>query len=71
MQANYDISALTGQARIIAQAMKTYGMIVADNGSDWFFTGSQDSRWDENNLGQLKNVPGSAFEVVDTGPILH
>jgi hypothetical protein len=71
MKASYDISQLTGQSRIIAQAMKTYGMIVADNGSDWFFTGSQDSRWDTNNLEQLKGVPGSAFEVVETGPIQH
>jgi hypothetical protein len=71
MKANFDLSHLTGQALVIAQAMKTYGMIVADNGSDWFFTGSQDSRWDTNNLDQLKAIPGSAFEAVDSGPILH
>jgi hypothetical protein len=71
MKANYDLSQLTGQARVIAQAMKTYGMIIADNGSDWFFTGSQDTRWDVNNLDQLKAIPGSAFEVVDSGPIQH
>jgi hypothetical protein len=67
MRAGYDISGLTGQARVIATAFKRYGMIVADNGSDWFFQGSSDPRWDDENLNQLKDVPGTAFEVVDTG----
>ena len=71
MKANYDISGLTGQARVIAMAMKTYGMILADNGSNWYFTGATDPRWNDDELNQLKNVPGSAFEVVDTGEILQ
>ncbi|MCC7077482.1 MAG: hypothetical protein IT198_10185 [Acidimicrobiia bacterium] len=69
MRADYDISWITGQARVIAEAMKKYGMIVADNGSDWFFTGASDPRWNDEDLDQLKNVPGSAFEAVKTGPI--
>jgi hypothetical protein len=69
MKASYDISRLRGQARVIAQALKTYGMIVADNGSDWYITGAADKRWDDDDLGQLKGVPGSAFEVVKTGKI--
>ena len=44
-------------------------MIVADNGSNWFITGASDSRWNDSNLNQLKGLPGSAFEVVDTGPV--
>jgi hypothetical protein len=70
MRANHDISHLTGQARVIAQAMKDYGLIVADNGSNWFFQGAPDPGWDDDDLGQLKSIPGTAFEVVDTGPII-
>jgi hypothetical protein len=44
-------------------------MIVADNGSNWYITGSADTRWNDTDLNQLKTVPGSAFEVVDTGPV--
>jgi hypothetical protein len=54
-------------ARTILEALKTYGMIVADNGTSWFISGATDSRWDDEDLDQLKEVPGSAFEVVDTG----
>ena len=43
-------------------------MIVADNGSNWFISGATDSRWNDDDLNQMKTVPGSAFEVVDTGP---
>ncbi len=64
LRSGYDLSSLTGGARVIAEAMKTYGMIVADNGSDWYFSGSSDPRWDDENLNQLKAIPGSAFEVV-------
>ena len=46
-------------------ALKKYGMIVADNGSNWFVTGAADTRWDDDDLNQLKTVPGSAFEVVE------
>ena len=66
MKASFDISGITGQARPIAEAMKKYGFVVADNGSDWFFSGSSDSRFDDDNLNQLKEIPGSAFEVVAT-----
>lgn len=71
LKASYDISGLTGQAKIIAEAMKKYGMIVADNGSNWYFQGGTDSRWNDDELNQLKNISGSAFEAVDTGPIVH
>ncbi len=68
LRADYDISALTGQARVIAVALQQYGFIVADNGSNWFFQGAPSPGWDDDDLGQLKGIPGSAFEVVDTGP---
>jgi hypothetical protein len=64
MRSGYNISGMTGAAKVIADALKQYGMIVADNGSDWFFQGSSDPRWDDDSLNQLKEIPGSAFEVV-------
>jgi hypothetical protein len=70
LRADYDITTLTGQARVIATAMQRYGLIVADNGSNWFFQGAPDSGWIDDDLNQLKTIPGSAFEVVDTGPVL-
>ncbi|MGA7200834.1 MAG: hypothetical protein WBX26_03330, partial [Candidatus Cybelea sp.] len=73
MKASYDISDLTGQSLVVAVAMKKYGMFVADNGSNWYFQGQggkQASCWNNNDLDQLKNIPGSAFEVVKTGKIL-
>jgi len=69
LSASYDISGLTGQARVIAEAMQRYGVIVADNGSNWFFQGAPSPGWDDDDLGQLKDIPGTAFEVVDMGPV--
>ncbi|MCC7356956.1 hypothetical protein IT408_00400 [Candidatus Uhrbacteria bacterium] len=70
LKSNFDISKLSGQAKVIAEAMKTYGLILADNGSSWFFQGATDPRWKDEELNQLKTIPGSAFEAVETGPIL-
>jgi hypothetical protein len=50
---------------VILQALKTYGMFVADNGSAWFISGAPDSRWNNDDLGTLRNVVGSDFEAVD------
>jgi hypothetical protein len=69
LRADVDLRSFTGQARVIAEALQRYGLIVADNGSNWFFQGAPDPRWDDDDLGQLKRIPGSAFEVVDTGPV--
>lgn len=69
LKASFDVSGFTGKARLILDALKTYGMFVADNGGDWYITGAQDERWDWRNLEQLYRVTGDAFEVVDTGPI--
>jgi hypothetical protein len=64
LKAGYGLGRFSGAAKTIALAMKHYGLIVADNGSNWFFSGSSDRRWDDANLNQLKRIPGSAFEVV-------
>ena len=69
LKASYDVSRFRGQSRVILEGLKRYGMIVADNGSDWYVTGGADPRWDDEDLNQLKTVPGSAFEAVKTGSI--
>jgi hypothetical protein len=71
LEASFDLTPYRGQARVILEALKRYGMIVADNGSSWFITGAADPRWDDDDLRQLKSVPGSAFEAVDTGPVVR
>ena len=70
LKASYDIARFTGQARVILNALKKYGMLVADNGSSWFISGASDSRWNDDDLNQLKTVPGSAFEAVYTEDIV-
>ena len=69
LKASYDISGFTGESRVVLEALRRYGMFVADNGSNWFISGSTDRRWNDADLEQLKTVPGSAFEVVKTGVI--
>ena len=69
LSASFNVAALTGQAKVIATAMQRYGLIVADNGSNWFFQGAPDPGWNDDDLNQLKSIPGTAFEVVDTGPV--
>jgi hypothetical protein len=70
LKASYDISNLPTQAKVIATAMKKYGMILADNGSSWFFQGAWSPGWRDDDLNTLKNIPGSAFEAVDTGSLV-
>ena len=69
LKASYSLSGFHGEARVILVALKRYGMFVADNGADWFITGGSDRRWNDEDLNQLKRVPGNAFEAVSTGPI--
>jgi hypothetical protein len=71
LKASYPLSGFSGQALVILQALKRYGLIVADNGSPWYITGAPSPGWDEAGLEQIKQVPGSAFEAVETGPIVH
>jgi hypothetical protein len=55
---------------VILTALKRYGAILADNGSNFYFTGETNTNWDDNDLDQIKTVPASAFEVVHTGPVI-
>jgi hypothetical protein len=65
LKASFDISGFPTSARVILQALKTYGMMVADNGGDWFISGAPDARWNDAELNTLKQVAGSNFEVVN------
>jgi hypothetical protein len=70
LKAGVDTSKLPPQARVIAEALKRYGAIVADNGSNWFFTGTEDSRWNDDQINALKRLRGSDFEVVDESSLM-
>jgi len=65
LKASFDESRYPQQSRIVLRALKEYGMIVADNGSDWFLSGAPSSGWDNDDLHSLGGVKGSDFEVVD------
>ncbi len=65
LKQTYPIGGFPRQARIVLQALKEYGMIVADNGSNWFISGAPHPKWSNDQLHTLGRVPGSAFEVVD------
>jgi hypothetical protein len=69
LEASFDTSQLAGQARVIAVAMQRYGLIVADNGSDWFVSGAPHPRWDNDQLRVLGRLTGRDFEVVDTSAL--
>ena len=71
LKASYSLARFHGQSLVILEALKQYGMIVADNGSSWFITGAADPRWNDEDLNQLKTVPGGAFEAIKTGPVHH
>ena len=70
LKASFDMSSYPPSARVILQALKTYGMIVADNGGNWFVSGTPDARWNDDELNTLKRVRGSDFEVVEMGDVV-
>jgi hypothetical protein len=69
LKASYDISSFPAQAQVILAALKQYGMIMADNGSSMYISGDPDNRWNNDDLGSLKQVPASAFEVILMDPV--
>jgi hypothetical protein len=70
MRADFDISGYSPETRVILTAFKVHGMVVADNGSNWYFGGSADDGWDEGVLGELKSIPAGAFEAIDASPLM-
>jgi hypothetical protein len=69
LKASFDVSGFPRQSRIVLTALKRYGMIVADNGSDWYVSGAPNRGWNNDDLHSLGGVKGSSFEVVDTSSL--
>jgi hypothetical protein len=69
LRADFDLSHYTGQSRVILTALKRYGLIVADTGSNWFISGGTDARWSDDDLQQISTIAGTAFEAVYTGVV--
>jgi hypothetical protein len=72
LKASFDTSAFSGPTLVILTAMKKYGIILADNGSNWYITGESNEGWApymDDLVANLRKVKGSDFEVVDTGPV--
>jgi len=70
LKASFDISSFSPEVQVILRAMKTYGIILADNGSPWFISGAPDERWDNDELHDLHQVLGSNFEAVDVSSLM-
>ncbi|TME91556.1 MAG: fibronectin type III domain-containing protein [Chloroflexi bacterium] len=70
LKSGYDISSYGTEAKVVLTAFKHYGLIVADNGSDWFFQGTEDASWDDQIISDLKQVPVNQFEAVDESALM-
>ncbi len=69
LKASVDLHGLPRQARVVARAMQRYGLVVADNGANWFVTGAPSRRWDDDGLHRLGELRGSDFEAVDASAL--
>jgi hypothetical protein len=67
LKADYDVSPFPPVVQVILRGLKKFGMIVADNGSNWYISGAPDPRWNDDDLGTIRAVRGRDFEVVYTG----
>jgi len=70
LKASYDVAGFSREAQVILRALKTYGMILADNGSSWFLTGAPDERWNNDRLREIRRLRGSDFEAVDASGLM-
>lgn len=71
LKAEVDISRFSPANQVILRALKTYGMILADNGSPWFLSGAPDDRWNNDTLAELRRIRGADFEAVDTSSLMQ
>lgn len=70
LRADFDISDYSPAVQVILRALKTYGMILADNGSAWYISGAPDERWDNDVLRELHEIAGADFEAVDVSSLM-
>lgn len=71
LRADFDISGYPPTLQVVLRALKKYGMFLADNGSAWYISGVHDSRWNDDELGRIRNVKGADFEVVKMGELVQ
>jgi hypothetical protein len=71
LKAGYDVAGFSPQARVIAEALKRYGMILADNGSPWYISGMSDPSFDDDIMHELDVITGHDLEVVDTTGLVN
>ena len=70
LRSSFNIGSFRPSTQVVLRAMQRHGMILADNGSNWFFTGATSNGWDPAMISELKTVPASAFEAVDSSPLM-
>lgn len=70
LKAGYDISGYSAEIQVILAAMKSYGLVLADNGASWFISGAPDPRWNNSMLHEWDDIPGSAFEAIDVSSLM-
>jgi hypothetical protein len=69
LKASYSIAGLRADTKVVLAAMKRHGLVLADNGSPWYFQGTASAKWPTGLLDELKSVPAAAFEAVDTSSL--
>jgi hypothetical protein len=70
LKATFDISGFLPETQAILRAMKRHGLMLADNGSNWYFGGASEAGWSNDVLDELKSVPAGAFQAVDTSSLM-
>ena len=70
LKAAYNISGYPSELQVLLRAMQIYGIILADNGSDWYISGAPDERWDNDMLHRLDALTGDDFEAVNASSLL-
>ena len=65
LRADFSLAGYSRNAQVVIKAMKTYGVIVADNGSDWYFQGDASTQWPESLISELKRIPAGKFDFID------
>jgi hypothetical protein len=70
LRASFDATGYGAQARAVIEAFKTHGLVLADNGSPWYFQGERNRHWPARLVAELKSIPASAFQAVDTSSLM-
>ena len=70
LKASYPISSFRADTQVVLRAMKKHGLMLADNGSNWYFQGAATNAWPDAFVSELKQVPASAFEAVDASSLM-